>query len=102
MEPASPSSVFVPLASGSSDLPGISLYAAIVLALIVVILLLTWWLGQNKPNAVKCSPYESGIIPSGSARFPYPAPFYLVAIFFLGHLMHGTLRENRKKSHNKN
>jgi NADH-quinone oxidoreductase B subunit len=28
-------------------------------------------------------PYESGIIPTGTARLRYPVPFYLVAIFFL-------------------
>lgn len=82
MESAS-QSAFVPLASGGFGLQGMALYMAIVLALLVVLFLLTWWLGDNKPDNVKCSPYESGIIPSGSARFPFPASFYLVAIFFL-------------------
>ena len=27
--------------------------------------------------------YESGIIPTGSARLAYPVPFYLIAIFFI-------------------
>ncbi len=82
MESAS-QSAFVPLASGGFGLQGMALYMAIVLALLVVLFLLTWWLGDKKPDNVKCSPYESGIIPSGSARFPFPASFYLVAIFFL-------------------
>jgi NADH-quinone oxidoreductase subunit A len=53
------------------------------LLLIGVLLFLTWWLGEKKPSMEKLRPYECGIIPTGSARIPYPVPFYLVAIFFL-------------------
>jgi NADH-quinone oxidoreductase subunit A len=59
------------------------LYAAMVLALMGILLFLTRWIGEKKPTAEKLRPYECGIIPTGSARFPYPVPFYLVAIFFL-------------------
>ena len=59
------------------------LYAAMVLALTGILLFLTRWIGEKKPTAEKLKPYECGIIPTGSARFPYPVPFYLVAIFFL-------------------
>ena len=59
------------------------LYAAMVLALIGILLFLTRWLGEKKPTLEKRRAYECGIIPTGSARFPYPVPFYLVAIFFL-------------------
>jgi NADH-quinone oxidoreductase subunit A len=41
------------------------------------------WLGERKPTPEKARPYESGIIPTGTARLRYPVPFYLVAIFFL-------------------
>jgi NADH-quinone oxidoreductase subunit A len=66
--------------------PGVfslSVYAAIVLALIGLLLFLSTWLGDRRPNPEKLRPYESGIIPTGSARLRYPVPFYLVAIFFL-------------------
>jgi NADH-quinone oxidoreductase subunit A len=59
------------------------LYAALVIGLIGVLLFITWWLGEKKPTPEKQRPYECGIIPTGSAQFPYPVPFYLVAIFFL-------------------
>jgi NADH-quinone oxidoreductase subunit A len=59
------------------------LYAAMVLAMIGVLLFLTRWLGEKKPTPEKQRPYECGIIPTGSAQFAYPVPFYLVAIFFL-------------------
>jgi NADH-quinone oxidoreductase subunit A len=59
------------------------LYAAMVFVLIGVLLFLTRWLGEKKPTPEKQRPYECGIIPTGSAQFAYPVPFYLVAIFFL-------------------
>jgi len=59
------------------------LYSSLVVALLAALLLLAGWLGRRRPSVAKQSSYECGITPSGSARFPYPAPFYLVAIFFL-------------------
>ena len=58
-------------------------FTAVVLGLIAVLLFLSAWLGEKKPNPEKLRPYESGIIPTGSARLRYPVPFFLVAIFFL-------------------
>jgi NADH-quinone oxidoreductase subunit A len=66
--------------------PGIlslGLYVAMVLALTGVLLFLCRWLGEKKVTPEKQRPYECGIIPTGSAQFPYPVPFYLIAIFFL-------------------
>jgi NADH-quinone oxidoreductase subunit A len=65
------------------EIGDMAVYGLIILALMLVLLFLTRWLGDRKPTETKGVPYECGIIPSGSARFPYPAPFYLVAIFFL-------------------
>ena len=59
------------------------LYAAMVLALTGILLFLTRWIGEKKPTAEKLRPYECGIIPTGTARFPYPVAFYLIAVFFL-------------------
>jgi len=59
------------------------LYTSMVLALIAVLLFLSSWLGEKKESPEKIRPYECGVIPTGSARFRYPVPFYLVAIFFL-------------------
>jgi NADH-quinone oxidoreductase subunit A len=41
------------------------------------------WLGARSTNPNKELPYESGVIPSGSARLAMPVPFYLIAIFFI-------------------
>src|SRR4030042_508457 len=66
--------------------PGIltlGLYAGLVLALTGALLCLCGWLGEKRGSPEKRRAYECGMIPTGSARFPYPVPFYLVAIFFL-------------------
>jgi NADH-quinone oxidoreductase subunit A len=58
-------------------------YTILVAAFIASQLFLAAWLGEKKKSVEKSRPYECGIIPTGSARFRYPVPFYLVAIFFL-------------------
>ena len=59
------------------------IFGLMVMALIGLLLFIASWLGEKKPNTEKMRPYESGVIPTGSARLRYPVPFYLVAIFFL-------------------
>ncbi|MDD3816204.1 MAG: NADH-quinone oxidoreductase subunit A [Desulfocapsaceae bacterium] len=65
------------------DLLTMALYFLMVFGLMAVLLFLTSRLGEKKPTDLKLSVYESGMIPAGTARFSYPAPFYLIAIFFL-------------------
>ena len=59
------------------------IFGILILALITLLLMVASRIGEKKPSAEKLRPYESGIIPTGSARLRYPVPFYLVAIFFL-------------------
>ena len=61
----------------------LALYTGIILVLLALLLVLTRWLGEQKPDIEKARPYECGVIPTGGARFRYPVPFYLVAVFFL-------------------
>jgi len=66
--------------------PGVfslSVYGIMVLALVGVLLLISAWLGEKKKNPEKLRAYESGVIPTGTARLRYPIPFFLIAIFFL-------------------
>jgi NADH-quinone oxidoreductase subunit A len=58
-------------------------YSLLALGLVAILLFLSSWLGEKKPNAEKLRPYECGIIPTGTARFRFPVAFYLIAAFFL-------------------
>lgn len=73
--------------SVTSQVPGefaaLAIYTAAAVLLIALLLLAAWWLGAKTTSDDKELPYESGVIPSGSARLAYPVPFYLVAIFFI-------------------
>ena len=71
------------LSPWAPGLLSIALYTAITLGLLALLLVLTRWLGEKKPDPEKARPYECGVIPTGWARFRYPVPFYLVAVFFL-------------------
>jgi NADH-quinone oxidoreductase subunit A len=46
-------------------------------------LMAAWWFGDKKTSPNKEMPYESGVIPTGSARLRLYIPFYLLAIFFI-------------------
>ncbi len=66
--------------------PGVfslTIFVFMVIVFIGLMVFMAAWLGEKKRTPEKARPYECGIIPSGSARFRYPVPFYLVAIFFL-------------------
>jgi len=80
MQPVFISSEF---SSWTPGVLGLVLYAAAVLVTIGVLLFLVAWLGEKKKRPEKQRPYECGVIPTGSARFRHPVPFYLTAIFFL-------------------
>jgi NADH-quinone oxidoreductase subunit B/C/D len=58
-------------------------YTLLVFLLVAALLFVTTWVGEKRPSTEKLRVYESGIIPTGTARLRYPVPFYLVAIFFL-------------------
>ncbi len=59
------------------------IYTVFTLLIIGVLLVAAWWLGARTTSPNKELPYESGIIPSGSARLAQQVPFYLIAIFFI-------------------
>ena len=59
------------------------LYAAIVVALLALILTLSYFLGQHHSDRATGKPYEGGIEQSGSARLRFSAQFYLVAMLFV-------------------
>ena len=80
MKPLSNLGAFSPWEPGILSL---AIYGLLVLILVAILLLFSGWLGEKKKSPEKLTPFESGIIPTGSARFRYPVLFYLIATFFL-------------------
>ena len=58
-------------------------YSALVLAVVVTMLGLSFFLGQKINRKYKNTPFESGIISVGSAQFRISVHFYLTAILFI-------------------
>lgn len=58
-------------------------YASLVLAVVITMLGLSFFLGQKITRKYKNTPFESGIISVGSAQFRISVHFYLTAILFI-------------------
>jgi NADH-quinone oxidoreductase subunit A len=58
-------------------------YAAAVIAVVAGMLGLSYLLGQRHRERSTGEPYESGNMPTGSARLRMPVKYYLVAVFFV-------------------
>jgi NADH-quinone oxidoreductase subunit A len=61
----------------------LGLYFFAVLALVVMMIGLSQLLGERHKERTTGEPYESGIVPTGSARIRFDANFYLIAVFFV-------------------
>ena len=59
------------------------IYAAIVLLLVVVMIGLSFVLGERHKEKLTDEPYESGIPPTGNARLRFSSHFYLIAILLI-------------------
>lgn len=58
-------------------------YMAVVALLAATVIALSWTLGQRHKDRTTGQPFESGILPTGSARLHFSAKFYLIAMFFV-------------------
>ena len=59
------------------------LYGTIVVGLVIVMLGLSFVLGQRHKERATDEPYEGGILSAGSARLRFSAQFYLIAMLFV-------------------
>ena len=59
------------------------LYFALVLVVVIGMVGLSYILGQRHQERATNQPFESGILPTGSARLRIPAQFYLVSMLFV-------------------
>jgi NADH-quinone oxidoreductase subunit A len=58
-------------------------YFVMVLVIVTVVLVLSYVLGQRHHERATGEPYESGMLPTGSARLRFDVKYYLVAMFFV-------------------
>ena len=58
-------------------------YVALVLAVVAIMMGLSFFLGQRVNSKYKNTPFESGIVSVGSAHFRISVHFYLTAILFI-------------------
>jgi NADH-quinone oxidoreductase subunit A len=61
----------------------LAVYSALVLLVVAGMLGISYVLGPRHRDAATDDPYESGAIPTGSARLRFHARFYLIAMFFV-------------------
>jgi NADH-quinone oxidoreductase subunit A len=86
-----PSFELVPGLSSALQLPAeattalwpLALYFVAVLILVVAMLVLSYVLGERHKQRATGEPYESGMLPTGTARLRLSVNFYLIAMFFV-------------------
>jgi NADH-quinone oxidoreductase subunit A len=67
----------------TAPLRTIPIYFIFVLALVVIMIGASYFLGQRHREGSTDQPYESGILSTGTARLRVNIQFYLVAVVFL-------------------
>ena len=73
----------MPVTAQQVELIPLAVYTLIAVVLILALLVAAYYLGSGKDAPGKGIPYESGVLPTGSARHASQVPFYLIAIFFI-------------------
>ena len=70
--------------ASDTTLWSLALYIALVIGLCVIMIGLSWVLGERtRYTKATLDPYESGIVHTGGARYRFSAKYYLVAMFFV-------------------
>ena len=59
------------------------IYIVLSVAVVIGMIVLSYFMGQRVKDRSKSVPYESGIETTGSARLRFPSKFYLIAMFFV-------------------
>ena len=61
----------------------LAVYTGLVLVMVGTVIAISHFLGERHTGAARNEPYESGILPTGSARMRLSNKFYLVALLFV-------------------
>jgi NADH-quinone oxidoreductase subunit A len=71
------------LATESTAVWPLGVYLAGALLVALAMLAVSYVLGERHSDRTTGVPYESGVMPTGSARLRFPTRFYLIAVFFV-------------------
>ena len=66
-----------------SDLWPFLVYLGVSIAVVVGMLVISFFLGELHSERATGEPYESGILPTGTARVRFDVKFYLIAMIFV-------------------
>jgi NADH-quinone oxidoreductase subunit A len=69
--------------TGQTALWPLGVYFGAALALAAFMIVSSYLLGERRTNREKREPYESGIVPTGSAWIHFDVKYYLIAMFFV-------------------
>lgn len=58
-------------------------YGVAVILLVAGMLMVSHFIGERHNEKATGTPFESGIMPTGSARLHFPIHFYIIAMFFV-------------------
>jgi NADH-quinone oxidoreductase subunit A len=61
----------------------LAVYFGVVVILVIGILIVSYLLGERHSDRATGTPFESGIVPQGSARVRFSVKYYLIAMFFV-------------------
>lgn len=73
----------MPVTAQQVELIPLAIYTLIAVGLIGLLLVAAYYLGSGREAGDKRIPFESGMVPTGTARHASQVPFYLIAIFFI-------------------
>jgi len=65
------------------DFLPVALMFIVALGVVILLLIVTHWLGPKRKTKIKEDTFECGIEVKGNARFPFSVKYFLVAILFV-------------------
>ncbi len=69
--------------SGIVDYLPIALMAIVAIGFVLMVMVLTHWMGPKHKSKIKLDSFECGIESQGNARMPFSIKYFLVAILFV-------------------